>query len=68
MKGELVETDRGKMVMTEFAPVEQGEAPIFFSDQKGSSAKFKMFYRLRPYATMEAGDYSSAIIYSLGEM
>ncbi len=68
IKQELKEQAAGKIEFPEFAPVPTGETPIFFSDNKGSSAQFKVIYRLRPFPEIAAGDYSTAIVYSLGEI
>ncbi|VAX35805.1 hypothetical protein MNBD_UNCLBAC01-328 [hydrothermal vent metagenome] len=67
IKGFLEKGNPGKVAFTEFTPIDQGDSGIYFSDNKGSSARFKIMYRLRPFPGMEAGDYTTNIIYSLGE-
>ncbi len=52
----------------DFVPVQKGDKEIFISDLKGSSEEFKVFYQLSPFEGMHAGDYRSAIKYSLGEL
>jgi hypothetical protein len=52
----------------DFTPVPIGDVPIFSSDNKGSSAEFKVIYRIRPYSDMFSGNYRMAVFYSLGEI
>lgn len=68
MKGLFVETQKGKLIAESFEFVIVGDAPIFISDSKGSSAAFKIIYRLRSNKEILAGDYTTAIRFSLGEM
>ncbi len=68
LKGESVGAEIGKMISSEFTPVSNGETPIYFSDEKGSSAKFKIHYRMRPDQNMNPGDFATSIVYSLQEM
>ncbi|MCB9771727.1 MAG: hypothetical protein H6754_04195 [Candidatus Omnitrophica bacterium] len=65
---EIDGTNTGKIANTEFQPVEPGETEIFYSDRNGSPAKFKVYYRLSPYAQMQAGDYKTSMIYDLGQL
>ncbi len=65
---ELIDKGSGKVASPEFVPVEEGESHIFYSDKIGSPAKFRVYYRLTPYATIKAGDYTAAIVYSLEEI
>lgn len=67
MKTTPVEVEGGKPAQEEYAPVPAGYQPIFFSDKRGSSAIFKVLYRLRSFPEIRPGDYSTAITYSLGE-
>jgi hypothetical protein len=68
LKTELVNQFSGKIQAPEFAPVGVGEKPIFYSDRDGSSAEFKVIYRLTSYPEIIAGDYGVPIVFSLGEM
>jgi hypothetical protein len=68
MKMELAGNAAGKITAEDFTPVQVGEAPVFFSDSKGSPAEFKVFYRLHAYPDIKAGDYAAPIVFSLGEM
>lgn len=68
IKVELQEKQKGKVVYDDFQPIPVEANPIFFSDNKGSSSKIKVYYRLRPYENMSAGGYSTNIVYSLGEI
>jgi hypothetical protein len=65
---ELVDQSAGKLANTDFVPVVPGETSVFYSDASGSPVNFKVFYRLTPFAGMNAGDYKTAIVYDLGEM
>lgn len=67
IKEELVNQKGGRIAFEEFVPVPQGEAPLFFSDQRGSSAQFRIFYKLTPNLKIAAGTYSMIAEYSLGE-
>lgn len=67
-KGEFLDGQAGKIVYGDYRPVPRGETSIFFSDNRGSPSRFKVLYRLRPFPTMEPGDYTTAIRYSLGEV
>lgn len=65
---EFIDQSAGKLANIDFVPVVPGETSVFYSDVKGSPVKFKVFYRLTPYAGMNAGDYKTAIVYDLVEM
>ncbi len=58
----------GKNFLDDFKSVLPKEQSLFSSNAKGEPAKVRIFYRLRPYPGMEAGDYATSIVYSLGEM
>lgn len=66
-KQEIEEGEKGKVRFGEFSPVPVGDVPVFFSDEKGSPAKFKVIYRLSPYKGMYAGSYTTVVSYSLAE-
>ena len=68
IKGELKEGDGGRVANNDYVPILPGESPIFFSDSQGSPAAFKIYYRLKAYPDMHPGDYSTSIVYSLGEV
>lgn len=68
MKGEIPDGEKGKLESLEYVPVPVGTTPIFYSDRKGSPAKFRIFYRLTPYQGMPSGDFSTAVVFSLSEM
>ncbi|MCK5601480.1 hypothetical protein KAR91_06420, partial [Candidatus Pacearchaeota archaeon] len=68
MKIELLDGQSGKVMYSDYQPVPGSDHPIFASDNKGSPSSFKVVYRLRPFAGMAAGDYSTAIRFSLGEI
>lgn len=68
IKVELEKKQKGKVVYDVFKPVPVEASPIFFSDNKGSSSRFKVYYRLSPFEGMTAGGYSTNIVYSLGEI
>lgn len=68
LKGELLEGATGKIPATDFQKAPQGEGALFYSDPHGSPSHFRISYRLRPYATMVPGDYTTSIRYSLGEL
>jgi hypothetical protein len=68
LKAELINNSSGKIQSSEFVPVGVGEKSIFYSDRDGSSAEFKVIYRLSSYPEIAAGDYGVPIIFSLGEM
>lgn len=68
LKQEVAKESSGRPANTDFAPVEQGDSVIFYSDKNGSPAKFKVYYRLSPFAGMTAGDYRTSMVYSLGEL
>jgi len=58
----------GKPANKDFKPVEPGESEIFYSDSSGSPAIFHVFYRLSPFAEMNAGDYKTSMVFDLGEL
>lgn len=68
MKIEPVDGQSGKGMFADYQPVPGSDHPIFASDNKGSPSHFKVIYRLRPFEGMAAGDYSTSIRFSLGEI
>lgn len=67
IRQELVGDSKGKVKSSEYQPVRAGDTVLYESDSKGSSGKFVVTYRLSPYQNMIAGDYTTSIVYSLGE-
>ncbi len=67
MKQDMANHKPGNVPFSEFREAPLGESPIFYSDNKGSSSEFMVIYQLGGSPEMEAGDYSTAIVYSLGE-
>jgi len=67
-KQELFEGQAGKVGFDDFSQISTGETSIYFSDNKGSAVRFHVIYRLKPYPAMVAGDYTTSIRYSLGEI
>lgn len=65
---ELIEESTGKVAHTDFTPVQEGETTLFHSDKQGSPATFKVYYQLQPYPAMEAGNYTTGIVFSLEEL
>jgi len=67
IKEELVIVE-GSVENEEFIPIVEGDMPLFYSDKNGTSSEFKVIYRLKPYKNMNAGDYRTAVVYSLSEI
>ena len=67
MQEEVTTGEAGKVEFSQYKPVPLGDVPIFFSDTRGTSSQFMVMYRLKPYAKIRGGDYSTVISYSLGE-
>jgi hypothetical protein len=67
-KTELIGETKGRGNRPDFTPVGMGEEPIYYSDRQGSSAEFKVLYRLSSYPEINAGDYGVPIVFSLDEM
>ena len=67
-KTEWINDAEGRLGASEFRPVGVGETPVFYSDKNGSSAEFKVVYRLGYYPGISAGDYEVPIVFTLGEM
>jgi len=65
---EMASGSNGRVFAPDFVPVPLKDAPLFYSDPKGSPAQFKVIYRLRPAEAMAPGNYNTAITYSLGEI
>ncbi|MCK5014955.1 MAG: hypothetical protein KAS66_14175 [Candidatus Omnitrophica bacterium] len=68
MKMDLLDSQSGKVMYSDYQSVSRSDHPIFTSDNKGSPSRFKVVYRLRPFSGMVAGGYSTAIRFSLGEI
>lgn len=68
MKVNPADENSGKSEFVNFGSVPQGRVPIFFSNAKGSSTKFKIIYQLEPYPNMRPGDFSSVMSFSLEEL
>jgi hypothetical protein len=68
LRQDVENKNSGKPANRDFKSVEPGETEIFYSNSKGSPAKFQVFYRLSPYPEMTAGDYKTSIVYDLGEL
>lgn len=68
IKQKLIEGYSGRIENAGYQPILSSDTAIFYSDNIGSSAKFKVFYRLTPYLDMKAGNYKASLIYSLGEI
>ena len=67
IKGELLGDAQGQVSYNDFESLPQSwEDTVYVSDAKGSSAQFKMLYRLKPYAAVNPGSYTAAIVYTLG--
>lgn len=64
---ELIRGQGLNSLSNEFVPVKPGETPVFLSNGNGDPAEFKVWYRLQPFSEMNAGNYATSIIYSLGE-
>jgi len=64
----LVEGSSGTIQFPEYEPVSLDDSSLFYSDEEGSSAEFKVIYKLIPYGNMKAGTYKSQVVYSLGEI
>ncbi len=68
MRMELDGASPGKIQFSDFAPVPIEDTIIYYSDTQGSPATFKAVYQLSPYSAMEAGNYQTAMMYSLSEL
>lgn len=66
-KQELIDASPGKVSATDFQPVEPKNTTIFYSDNAGDPAQFRVIYRLSPFEGMDPGKYGTSITYSLGE-
>lgn len=58
----------GALKFPQKTSVQKSEMVLFVSDDKGSADKFKVVYELSIPQDIEAGDYSTRIIYSLLEI
>jgi hypothetical protein len=68
MKQEVVSGNIGKFKYSDFHAVQAGESQLYYSDNYGSPVEFKVIYRLEPSWELEAGNYKTSIVYSLGEI
>ena len=64
---EIPSGQTGRTDFAEFSPVQTGEYAVFSSDAQGSSATFKMEYRLQGYSQMSPGNYLAPIRLSLNQ-
>lgn len=67
MKIEFLDTKRGHSKVSDFTPIKVGSSSVFASDRKGSSAEFKVIYRLEGYPRMPKGGFSAPIRFSLNQ-
>ncbi|MCK5393494.1 MAG: hypothetical protein KAI91_04090, partial [Candidatus Omnitrophica bacterium] len=65
MKAVLFEEYPGNLKITNFRPVPVGDIALFFSDDRGSQAKFKVTYKLQADYSILPGKYSAMVTYSL---
>ena len=66
-KQELASGEKGRLKNSGFVPVPLGDNPVFFSDERGSSARFKVIYQLDPYQGLISGNYFTGMNFSLQE-
>jgi len=64
---EMLTDSSGKLVYPDFTPLQKGEVPIFYSDNRGSAVEFKVIYRLNAFPGIKPGNYTANIVFSLGE-
>lgn len=67
IRGELLGASKGSIKHPSFVPVVVNDTVLYQSDREGSPGEFQVIYQLKPYASIKAGDYKTAIRYSLGE-
>lgn len=67
VKVEIPGGQKGQTKFNEFMPIETGEYPIFSSDTQGSSAAFKVIYRLQGYAQLSPGNFGAPVKFSLNQ-
>lgn len=67
MRVELPPGQKGRGKFPEYVPVETGDFAIFSSDSAGSSASFKVIYRLTGYSQMFPGNYAVPVKFSLNQ-
>ncbi|MDP2754026.1 MAG: hypothetical protein Q8P40_06495, partial [Nitrospirota bacterium] len=66
---EAVGTTKGRLKLEQKLTIEkQRDMSLFISDSEGSSDSFKVIYELTPPPDVQAGDYSTTLIYSLLEI
>ncbi|MBN2483612.1 MAG: hypothetical protein JXD21_05385 [Candidatus Omnitrophica bacterium] len=66
-KAELFPQQPGRVKNPGFVPVPLGENPVFFSDERGSPARFRVLYQLNPYQGLISGNYFTGMSFSLQE-
>lgn len=63
------EATKGSVRLEQKSEVEeQRDMSLFISDKEGSSDSFKVIYELTPPPDVQAGDYSTTLVYSLLEI
>lgn len=67
LKQELLANSSGKVIYPDFTPIQRGEVPIFYSDNRGGAVEFKAIYRLNAFPSIKPGNYTANIVFSLGE-
>ncbi len=66
---EAVGTTKGSLKLQQNSAIEkQHDMTLFVSDSEGSSDSFKVIYELTSPPDVQAGDYSTSIVYSLLEI
>ena len=66
-KCEPLTPDQAGVVYGQFTPLQIKDTVVFNSDARGSEAAFKILYSLEAPLEVEAGDYLTALSYSLVE-
>ena len=64
---EIPAGQKGQTSFTEFSRMQTGDFPVFTSDASGSSATFKLLYRLQGYSGMSPGNFTAPIRLSLNQ-
>lgn len=66
---EQVGNTKGSVRLQQNSAIEkQRDMPLYISDSEGSSDNFKVIYELTPPPDVQAGDYSTTLVYSLLEI
>jgi hypothetical protein len=63
-----VKDTRGTVKQETPVPMKTGETPLFVSDKKGSQDTFDIVYEINTPKDSKAGDYSSAVSFTLSEL